>query len=81
MLVRILEIPPTSGEFHFGGGKPQVFWEVDWFRDDSDPSHFATTEGRQKIIDFIKTKKYFKSDRAYLILHPLNTFTINYSAP
>ena len=79
MLIRILEIPPSSGNFHFGGGEPQEFVEVDWFRDDA--WLIATEDGRNGIADFIRQKRYFDPSKAYLVLHPTHTFTIGYSAP
>lgn len=81
MLVRVLEIPPPTGKFHFAGGEPQIFIEVDWFRDDpslSEKPDFATAEGRQQISDFVKAKRYFSPGKAYLVLHPIYPFTINY---
>lgn len=85
MLVRVFEIPAPTGHFHFGGGEPQAFLEVDWFRDDpiagiNVPS-FATSDGRAQITAFIKAKRYFSPAKAYLVLHPEHPFTIGYSAP
>lgn len=83
-LVRIFEIPAPTGKFHFGGGEPQAFVEVDWFRDDPQPyltSDFATIEGRAEIEKFIRAKRYFRPDAAYLVLHQAHSFTIGYSAP
>lgn len=79
MLIRVLEIPPSSGNFHFGGAEPQVFREVDWFRDES--GMMSTEEGRGQIADFVKRKNYFNPAKAYLVLHQEHTFTIGYSAP
>jgi hypothetical protein len=79
-LIRVLEIPPTSGNFHFRGGEAQPFVEVDWFRDDSGPS-MSTPEGRNSIEAFIKGKKYFDPKKAYLVLHQDATFTLGYLAP
>lgn len=79
-LIRVLEIPRGDGNFRFGGGAPQTFVEVDWFRDDSGPS-MDTAEGRERIADFIRKKKYINPDKAYLVLHEAASFTINYKAP
>jgi hypothetical protein len=85
MLVRVFEIPPPTGRFHFQGGEPQTFVEVDWFRDDPAPDmdrpDFGSLEGRQIITEFIQGKRYYRGDRSYLVLHPLHSFTINYAAP
>jgi hypothetical protein len=85
MLVRVFEIPPPSGHFHFGGGERQVFVEVDWFHDDPQPGievpSFDTVEGREMVTDFIKHKRYFDPAKAYLVLHPEHPFTIGYAAP
>lgn len=86
MLVRVFEMPTFSGGFRFGGGKPETFIEVDWFRDDppispefAGPS-FATTEGRAQIADFIRAKNYFRLGKSYLVLHPQHPFTVDYEA-
>lgn len=79
MLIRVLEIPSSSGNFHFSGAEKQAFLEVDWFRDET--GMMSTEEGRNQIADFIKRKIYFNSAKAYLILHQNHTFTIGYSAP
>ncbi len=86
MLVRVLEIPPPTGNFHFSCGEPQAFVEVDWFRSEQtlepDQSDMMETEkGRVLITEMVKSKLYFDPTKAYLILHPSYSFTINYSAP
>lgn len=85
MLVRVLEIPAPTGNFHFGGGERQTFVEVDWFRDDPQPGidmpSFSTEDGRAKVTEFIRTKRYFDPAKAYLVLHPEHPFTIGYRAP
>ena len=83
-LIRIFEIPPPTGTFHFGGGEQQAFIEVDWFRDDplelQPPEYsFASAEGRANIEKEIRGKRYFRKDRAYLVLHPKFPFTIGYT--
>jgi len=83
-LIRVIEIAPSSGDFYFGGGNPQVWIEVDWFREDNPPPDWPTidtVEGRVELKKFIKAKNYFDSSKAYLVLHQEHTFTIGYSAP
>lgn len=79
MLIRVLEIPASSGNFNFSGAEKQTFLEVDWFLDER--GMMSTEEGRNQIADFIKRKPYFSSNKAYLVLHQNHTFTIGYSAP
>lgn len=79
MLIRVLEIPASSGSFHFSGAEKQTFLEVDWLRDET--GIMDTKEGRNQIADFIRKKSYFNSNKAYLVLHQNHTFTIGYSAP
>ncbi|KKK63352.1 hypothetical protein LCGC14_2995110, partial [marine sediment metagenome] len=64
MLVRVLEIAPSTGNLHFDGGEPQAFIEVDWFRDEQpmepdSPGMMETANGRAKIKDFVKGKRYY----------------------
>ena len=84
MLIRVLEIAKSNGEFCFGGGNEQVWKEVDWFRDDPPPlgdtQTMDTEEGRAQIIGFIKQKNYYDSSKAYLVLHQNHSVTINYRA-
>ncbi len=87
MLIRVLEIPAPTGNFHFGGGEPQTFIEVDWFQDDTGPDPEGPTlhdypleEFQSLIIEHVKMKNYYQEGKAYLILHPDRTFTINYDA-
>jgi hypothetical protein len=84
-LIRVFEIPPPTGNFHFAGGERQTFVEVDWFRDD-DAGMFgapdiSTPVGRAAYEQNIRGKRYFRAERAYLVLHPTHPFTINYEAP
>lgn len=84
MLIRVLEIPSSSGEFHFKGPEPQTFLEVDWFQDEnpmSDGKMMDTEEGRAQIAEFIKGKNYFNPNKAYIVLHQEHTFTVGYIAP
>lgn len=84
MLIRILEIPESSGNYCFGTGNLQNWKEVDWFRDDLSSGNktpmMGTPEGREQIKNFIKKKNYFHADKSYLVLHQDYTFTINYKA-
>ena len=79
-LVRILEIAPPDGEFCFGPGRPRIFQERDWFRDD-EYDMMETIEGRKQIEEFVRGKKYFSASKAYPILHERHSFTIGYSPP
>ncbi len=84
MLVRVFELPREfAGGYLFGGSRPAIFAEVDWFRDDPEtgaPS-FATPEGRAEIEAFIRGKRYFNPNASYLVLHPEHPMMINYAAP
>ncbi len=82
-LIRVLEIPKPTGNLHFREGEPQTFIEVDWFRDENpltDDLMMDSEDGRRNITKFIKGKRYFNPDKAYLVLHESHTFTIGYSA-
>ena len=82
-LIRVIEIAPPSGNYHFDRGEQQRFVEVDWFRDDGgfdDAPTMATEDGRKQIADFIRGKNYFKDGTAYLVLSETATFTIGYTA-
>lgn len=78
MLIRVLEIPKSNGKFCFGGGNPQTWIEVDWFRDNN--RMMETESGREEIEKFIKHKNYFNPEKSYLVLHQNHTFTIGYFA-
>lgn len=77
-LIRVFEIPPKTRplDFHFDGGQPFEFIEIDWFRDDE----HILENNRTMIEGFIERKKYFDRSKSYLVLHPTHTFTINYKA-
>lgn len=85
MLIRVLELPKFAPGFRFGGNVTATCKDLDWFRDDPvegvDIPDFGTPEGRAEVETFVRAKKYFNPDRAYLVLHPVHPFTINYSAP
>lgn len=81
-VVRVLEIPPSSGQFHFNGPEAQTWIEVDWFRDDPQPGSldWSTPGGRAGATEFIKAHRYFDPKKAYLVLHPQHPFLIGYDA-
>ena len=82
MLIRILEIAPSSGEFCFSGGNPQKWVERDWFRlSVSNSPDISTDEGKEQITSFIKQKKYYRPEQPLLVLHESHSFTIGYAAP
>ena len=66
------------------------FLEVDWFHDISqEPAmvkgdhrafSISTPEGRGKLEEMLRTKDYFDEHKAYLVLCPMHSFTINYHA-
>jgi hypothetical protein len=70
--VRVYALPDqlTNG-YCFGGGVPIAFMNVDWFE-------AIVADGRDDLIAFIKTKKYYHDNSRYLVLgdHPDFTFTI-----
>lgn len=79
-LIRVFEMPAEFPRgYCFGGGNPTSFQMVDWFRDDL--GMMEGESGRSELAEFIRGKRYFKPDRAYLVLHERHSFTINYSAP
>lgn len=83
-LIRVLEIPKSTGNFHFRAGEAQTFVEVDWFRDEdplTEELMMNSEDGRGQIAEFIKQKRYFNPSKAYLVLHESHSFTIGYSAP
>lgn len=77
MLIRVLKIAPTDGRFRFGGGQPQPFVEVDWFRDDDYPLTPDTEDEYRKGLE----PKDYNDGSPLLVLHPRHSFTINYKAP
>lgn len=81
-LVRVFEMPQEFAKgFLFSGPRAATFMEVDWFRDEDGNPSFATEEGRTAVAEFLRVKNYFRRDRAYLVLHPQHSFTIDYEAP
>jgi len=72
--VRVYRLPEKlSDGYCFGGGRPIVFINVDWFE-------AGVSEGRGPLIDFIRTKKYFDPRARFLVIadnHPEFTFTID----
>lgn len=80
MLIRVFEIPAKTGTFHFGGGEPQAFVEVDWFRDDEYSPGDDPAKWQSDMRGFIEKKRYSRG-QPLLVLHPTHPFTINYEAP
>jgi hypothetical protein len=70
--VRVYRLPEklTNG-YCFGGGVPITFQNVDWFE-------ALIDEGREKLAEFIKGKRYYDPAARFLVLadHPDLTFTI-----
>lgn len=64
-----------SNGYCFDGGHHIAFQNVDWF-------DASISDGREVLMAFIKTKKYFDSGARFLVLadHPDLTFTIEPSA-
>ena len=79
MLIRVFEIPNLKADFLFSRPQQDVFLQVDWFRDDGMPQ-VGEAEKREMLTNFIREKKYYNSSKAYLVLHPVSPFTINYEA-
>lgn len=77
-LVRVFKIPPPDGQWCFGGGIPKTFIEVDWFQDQFGMMDGET--GRSEVEEFIRKKRYFDPRDAYLVLSPMASFTIGYTA-
>lgn len=84
MLIRVLELPDFAPGFRFGGQVTATFKDLDWFRDEPRPDdmpEIGTLEWRAYVEKFVRAKRYFDPERAYLVLHPEHSFTINYTAP
>jgi len=84
-LIRVFEIPEVlPRDFHFDGGKFITFREVDWFRDDS-LNEAGIKPGTDKWVQtleiHIRGKRYYQAARAFLVLHPHHSITLNYEAP
>lgn len=77
-LIRVFKIPPPSGQFCFGDGNEARFIEIDWFTDDA--GLMASEDGRTRIKEFVRSKRYYSPDEPYLVLSPLASFTLNYTA-
>lgn len=61
MLIRVLEIPKSSGGDCFMGGNPQTWVEVDWFRDDSFP---LTPDTIGEYESHVKQRRYYDPSKA-----------------
>lgn len=73
MLIRVFEIPSPK---YTDGVEPYAFVEVDWFQDAIGLCN--TVDGRHRLREFIENKAYFDPEKAYLVLHPMHSFTIGY---
>ena len=61
----VYEMPEKlSDGFCFGGGKPITFMNVDWF-------HVPADMTVEKLTEFLKTKRYIKPGRKFLVVGPL----------
>lgn len=78
-LIRVFQLPTTFSKDYCFTGIGQVFTMVDWFRDDQGMMESAS--GQAELVGFIKKKRYYSEDRAFLVLHERYTLTINYRAP
>ena len=84
-LIRVFEIPQPDGHFRFGGENAFPFIELDSFHDSSQFVQLAvpsitTDEGVALLTASIRGKIYFDPAKAYLVLCPLRSFTIGYTA-
>ncbi|MEO1637765.1 MAG: hypothetical protein AAFU41_00790 [Pseudomonadota bacterium] len=77
LLVRVFKVPPPTGEYCFQG-RPADFVEVDWFRDEM--GMMESESGRSEIREFIEQKIYAKDGSALLVMSPVASFTIDYTA-
>ena len=75
--VRVYRLPAklTDG-YCFGGGRPITFINVDWFE-------VPIIDGRPRLVEFIKTKRYYDPAAQFLVIgdHPDFTFSIFPEAP
>lgn len=76
-LIRVFEIPEPTGNFHFNGGEPVEFVEVDWFVDDGMSEEWSDEDARQVLRDFVRGKRYYDPRKSYLILHHRFTTVLN----
>lgn len=69
LLIYVYELPEklTDG-YCFGGGKPIVFKNVDWFGNGG-----MTSTSTVEIESFIKQKQYYHKDKKYLVILNNNT--------
>ncbi len=70
--IRIYRLPEKLSEGYCFTAVPITFANVDWFE-------VPVSEERERLISFIKGKRYFQPDARYLVLgdHPDFTFTID----
>lgn len=77
LLVRVFKVPPPDGQYCFQG-RPAKFIEVDWFRDER--GMMESEAGRSELKEFIEQKIYAKDGAALLVMSPVASFTIDYTA-
>ncbi|MBY0259124.1 hypothetical protein [Methylobacterium sp.] len=67
--VRVYELPErlTDG-YCFGGGKPILFLNVDWFE-------AIVSDGAERLTSFIKSKQYYRPHARFLVLGDAPGFT------
>lgn len=77
VFVRVYRLPEklTAG-YCFGAGVPITFTNVDWF-------DVPVGEGREALVEFIRSKAYCRPDARFLVLGdgPDFVFTIEPEAP
>lgn len=76
MLVRVLEIPPSSPEFCFGPGVPHTFVQMDWFTTDGHPD--GEDINPEDVAGEVRKKNYYSEDKPLLILTKKWAITLNY---
>jgi hypothetical protein len=73
VFLRVYRLPEklTNG-YCFGGGVPIAFTNVDWFE-------AFVEDGREKLVQFIRGKQYYRRDARFLVLgdRPDFVFTID----
>jgi hypothetical protein len=72
VFVRVYRLPPKLiAGYCFGTGVPITFTNVDWFE-------ALVSDGRERLVEFIKKKAYYDRRARFLVLgdDPHFTFTI-----
>lgn len=65
----------ASGRYLHGGGEPVTFLCVDWFNSRSEMPKGSITDDFD-LVEFLKAKKYRRTDRAYLVLDDTDVDTM-----